>query len=194
MLAAAVAVACSDQKAPTGPDEVMAVPEFNFSNAPDVPGSGAVVRWTDDGANPVWAFWVRDWNTDLTAWAATDPNGWCRAENASEVPVDVQVAGFNLVAHGSNLYAAVYDATGWDGSGDYCDWIDGKTPLATGLVDFRVHMGQHDTWKVQGQLETGASERAHFRMMFGRQYDPHPPYSFIGFSNLIVKLIPDSRD
>lgn len=195
MLAAALAVACSDQKAPTGPDELAAVPELNFMNGPDEPGNGVVRRIQMGEGSDVWAFWVRDWETDLTAWAATDPDGWCD-KGLSERPVDLQQGGFNATAQSSDWWAEVYDATGWDGRGDYCDLIAEKSALASGRVDFRFHVaGLAEDWMVQGQLDrTDGLGKAHLRMQLGYQYGPKPPYPIIGYKNLIVHLGPDPRD
>jgi len=199
VLSGLVAVACSDRQ-PTVPDQLTSPPEFNFMNGPDDPGSGVVWRITLDENTDFWWMYVLDERTHLLAEATTDPNGICQGGASADRPVDLQVAGFNLLVQSSDWYATVYDATNWTGNiynlADYCAWTGAQLQLATGLVDFlRHYSGSAQDWMVRGLLDrTDGLGRTQLVMKLGRLYDPKPPYGFIGFKNQDTHLNPDPRD
>jgi hypothetical protein len=193
VLSGAVAVACSERE-PAAPDKPNVEPAFNFMNGPATPGG--VFRVTRDDNTNVWWMWVLDSRTGLIAEASTDPGGLCAVPWESVRPVDLQIAiDFNVLGQSADWFASVYDATSWDGSVGYCDFIDGRTTLATGLVDFTWHItGMAEDWMVQGQLDrTDGLGQSHLRMQLGRLYDP-ATWDLIGFKNRTVLLNPDPRD
>jgi len=192
VLSGAVAVACSERES-TAPDRPNVDPAFNFMNGPETPG--AVFRVTRDDNTDVWYMFVHDTRTGLYAEASTDPGGVCAVPWISLRPVDLQIVNdFNVLGQSADWFAMAYDATGWDGR-DLCGFTSGTTPLATGLVDFTLHLtGMAEDWMVQGQLDrTDGLGKSHLRMQLGRLYDP-ATWDFIGFKNHTVLLNPDPRD
>lgn len=190
VLSGAVVVACSEREA-TAPNKPNVDPAFNFMNGPET--SGAVFRFTSTTG---WSLTMLDRRTGLLAEASQGPGGICAAPWTSVRTMDGQWANdFNLLEKSADWYAVVYDATSWDGSVGYCAFIDGRTPLATGLADLTRHLtGMAEDWLVQGQLDrTDGLGQSHLRMQLGRLYDP-ATWDFIGFKNMNVLLNPDPRD
>ena len=190
MLAAAVAVACSDQKAPTGPDETTAVPELNFMNGPEQ--AGAVFR---EGDLFHYFFWLLDSRTQLWAEVSNDPAGGICVSAPGEVPIDVHYAGdWNYNVHSEEWYARVWDARGWTGEA-FCDWIAAHGPIAVGMVDFKQEVvGNKEDFKGNGQIaRTDGLGKTHALVEFSWEWDKQTG-QFVGFRSARAHLGPDPRD
>ncbi len=190
MLAATLAVACSEQDSSTGLDEVTAVPEFNFMNGPEQ--AGAVFRQNELFQ---YAFWVIDSRTQLWAAVSNDPDGGICVSAPGEVPIDVQYAGdWNINVQSEEWYARVWDARGWTGA-TFCDWIAAHDPIAVGMVDFKQEIvGNKEDFKGNGQIaRTDGLGKTHLLVEFSWEWDKQTG-QFVGFRSARAHLGPDPRD
>lgn len=190
MLAAALAVACSEQDDPTGPDLPVTVAEYNFMNGPVE--AGAVYR---EGMLFHYFFWVLDFRTQLWAEVSNDPAGGICADASGDVPIEIQVAGdWNVNVQSEEWYARVWDATGRT-TEDFCDWIDVHDPIATGMVDFKQEIvGNKEDFKGNGQISrTDGLGKTHLITEFSWEWDKQTG-EWVGFRSAKAHLGPDPRD
>jgi hypothetical protein len=174
LVGAALIIGCTEQNAPTEPQDALTNPTFNFSNAPDF--SGIVTR----GEHTTLVTWIdpeKGWRVGIGA----DPTEICVGifdyELRQVQNVNLQDERIKRLSHGDDMYTTVWDFTAFD-----CTRFLTEDPLASGVSDVRntdndldgIQSGENHAnawgWSAHGILTrpSGASVmfNAHFRGMY----------------------------
>ena len=188
-LFAVLALACSEQQAPTASVESLSSTPLNLGNGPANPGNSHVVRGSFGGS---YGFWLLDTKRLLWAEVTNDPAGVCGAATAP-VTVEYQISGWTFIAQGQeDFYARVWDASEYQGE-PFCDWIKGQPTLAEGRVRFHeVAAGNKDDFMGTGRIaRTDGQGDTNLRTVFS--WDWPKGGNIVGVRAHTVHLGPDPR-